>query len=91
MEEIEITIISHLHEEDGDEIKIIKENIEQKLTIYISDIVGIKEIFDEEGNIEKENCEIYHEHYGQLYVKGSYKSLRDIVFIKRKNVSGYGK
>ncbi len=77
---IELSFRTSLYTEpdkDG-KTKLIKKDIPIKVSVYINDISGHEEVFNNKGKILKGFCRIHHEKIGSIIVKESYSKIRQL-------------
>ena len=78
---IEVNILTTLKTEPDQKgkSKIIKKDIQTKMSLYIDDIEGHEEVFTEKGIVMKSFCRIYHKTIGQVVINKSYKALNELI------------
>lgn len=70
--------------------KLIKANIETRISIYTSDIQGHEEVFSNTGVISKSLCKIYHRNLGPLIIRASYDQITSLKQADTKNSKQIG-
>ncbi len=74
---LELKIQTHLYSEpdkDGNTFPI-KRNIPIRVSMYINEITGHEEIFNNKGKVLKSFCRIHHEKIGSIIIKESYDKI----------------
>lgn len=83
---IELNTHSSLYSEPDKNGKttLIKSNIPIKISIYLNDITGHEEVFNNKGKVLKGFCRIHHKDIGSTIVKISYEKLKELKYIEDK-------
>jgi hypothetical protein len=74
--------------QDGQPVssKIYKRNVTTRITIYLSEIVGVEEVIGANAKVLKGTCKLHLLNRGDLTVNESYNTTRDMVFNYQKNI-----
>jgi|SRR5690554_2760701 len=87
----EFILVNDLYEEDDEGNSIlIKKDMSLKHTCCVRDIDSVTQMFNEKGRIKKDRCKITIRD-GSIYtVKGSYDTIKDVVFPKKNHTATTG-
>lgn len=88
---IELVALSNLYSEPdkNDTQRLLKTNIQTRLSLYIDDIQAHEEYFDSKGKISKSMCKIYHRNIGPLVVNKSYDYISKLKQDQQSNLIGF--